>query len=529
MINPCPLHNNQEIEYLDKTERRGLCKDCVREAHDSHHEVLTMTDVKSDVNSLLIQLESNTSQMLAKKTEAMQVNRQKLQRIEADRKGFISEQQKKVNELHNYLDEKLRCIVAEYNKAVEPDVIKVKNNLDRCEEKAQEHKIFISEIQSMKQTFSKKVIPNFIDSVRKSANMLNYYNHLKTLNSSETHTMVYPTHKEDYHPVFDLDINKEIEILANKFRILSTPGVASQQSYRREDYEEEMGHEERKIQPTQAPIQHDQPQAQIIPIDKDQKIAEEIGEPGASSSERPRLFKEADPVFTSQGGQTTVNFKTMTNKLVSVASPVRKKLRIVRWLSTKIGEYDIENDFWNSVNAQIKKPFLPFSRTVYLPNQDLVVMGGLNDEIPNKPTFSALVLKITEVPVNVYDSLYVTKQMNNMIMKRGCFTGIYQYGFVFAFGGLNYTHKVLRYCEKYDVENDQWEEIAPMVEPRKNASSCALTSDTIYVFGGSSCQSDVADHGTNASDSVEQYCISTDTWTLLKIRLGMKYYDSFLS
>jgi len=240
------------------------------------------------------------------------------------------------------------------------------------------------------------------------------------------------------------------------------------------------------------------------------------------TEERPQLFKSADPVFGPDGGQGEANFQTMDNKLVSVMSPIRKKLRIVRWLSTKIGEYDIENDFWNSVNAQIKKPFLPFSRTVYLPNQDMIVMGGLNDEIPNKPTFSSLVLKITEVPVNVYDSLYVTKQMNNMIIKRGCFTGLYQYGFVFAFGGLNYTHKVLRYCEKYDVENDQWEEIAPMVEPRKNASSCALTSDTIYVFGGSSCQSEVSDKGSNASDSIEQYCISTDTWTLLKIRLDSK-------
>jgi len=74
------------------------------------------------------------------------------------------------------------------------------------------------------------------------------------------------------------------------------------------------------------------------------------------------------------------------NTLVSVVSPVRKKLRIVRWLSSKIGEYDIENDFWTSVDAQVKKPFLPFSRTVYLPNQDMLVLGGLSDEILNKKT-----------------------------------------------------------------------------------------------------------------------------------------------
>jgi len=37
--------------------------------------------------------------------------------------------------------------------------------------------------------------------------------------------MVYPDHKEKYAPVFKLDVDKEIEILANKFRVQSTPGV----------------------------------------------------------------------------------------------------------------------------------------------------------------------------------------------------------------------------------------------------------------------------------------------------------------
>jgi hypothetical protein len=55
---------------------------------------MNVNNVKSDVNNLLVQLEANTVQMLARKTEAIHVNRQKLQRIETDRKGFIDEQKK---------------------------------------------------------------------------------------------------------------------------------------------------------------------------------------------------------------------------------------------------------------------------------------------------------------------------------------------------------------------------------------------------------------------------------------------------
>jgi N-acetylneuraminic acid mutarotase len=50
-----------------------------------------------------------------------------------------------------------------------------------------------------------------------------------------------------------------------------------------------------------------------------------------------------------------------------------------------------------------------------------------------------------------------------------------------------------------------------MNEPRKNSSACALTTDTIYIFGGTSQHA--------CSDTIEQYSIATNTWNLLKIRL----------
>lgn len=165
---------------------------------------------------------------------------------------------------------------------------------------------------------------------------------------------------------------------------------------------------------------------------------------------------------------------------------MRKKLKIVRWLSKKIGEYDIGNDFWQASDAQVDRPFLAFSRTVYLPNQDMVVMGGLDDFIPNKPTFSAACLLIAEVPLNSYDNLYVQHTLKSMTHKRGCFSALFHEGMVFVFGGLNYTEKVLRRCERYSLQDNRWEPLADMCEPRKNSSVCSLTTDTLYVFGGSS-------------------------------------------
>ena len=63
-------------------------------------------------------------------------------------------------------------------------------------------------------------------------------------------------------------------------------------------------------------------------------------------------------------------------------------------MTRMVAEYDVTNDFWTATEAQIEYLFLPFSTTVYLPNQDLVVLGGLDDLIPNRPTFQASVTMI---------------------------------------------------------------------------------------------------------------------------------------
>ena len=99
-----------------------------------------------------------------------------------------------------------------------------------------------------------------------------------------------------------------------------------------------------------------------------------------------------------------------------------------------------------------------------------------------------------------------------MLSKRGCFSALQHYGYVFVFGGLNYNEKILRKAEKYDVQTNAWTRISPMIEARKNSSACALTADSIYVFGGTSLQ-------LSSSDSIEVYSVATDSWTLLRVRL----------
>jgi hypothetical protein len=79
-------------------------------------------------------------------------------------------------------------------------------------------------------------------------------------------------------------------------------------------------------------------------------------------------------------------------------------------------------------------------------------MGGLNDEVPNKPTFSNSTILLSEVPLNNYECLYAPSTLSSMLTKRGCFAAVYHEGFIYSVGGLNYTEKILRKCERYNIQ-----------------------------------------------------------------------------
>ena len=52
---------------------------------------------------------------------------------------------------------------------------------------------------------------------------------------------------------------------------------------------------------------------------------------------------------------------------VQLQSTLRKKIKIARWLTNKIAEYDVTNDFWINQATDVKAPFSAFSAAVYLP------------------------------------------------------------------------------------------------------------------------------------------------------------------
>ena len=73
-----------------------------------------------------------------------------------------------------------------------------------------------------------------------------------------------------------------------------------------------------------------------------------------------------------------------------------KRIRIPRWMSKNVAEYDLKNQYWTISEAKIDAPFHPFSNTIYLEDGNFFVIGGLNDKVAKKPAFSNEVYKIVE-------------------------------------------------------------------------------------------------------------------------------------
>lgn len=68
-------YSAQEEEYFDDEDIKQLYNKNEASENDVMHEGMNINDVKSDVNDLLVQLEANTVQMLAKKTEAIHITK----------------------------------------------------------------------------------------------------------------------------------------------------------------------------------------------------------------------------------------------------------------------------------------------------------------------------------------------------------------------------------------------------------------------------------------------------------------------
>ena len=181
------------------------------------------------------------------------------------------------------------------------------------------------------------------------------------------------------------------------------------------------------------------------------------------------------------------SFQISIEKWNEEAKKPAHKIRIPRWMSNHIAEYNsspitvdniglemndekvkTQQGNWKLHEVKMKTPFFAFSRTVYLPNNDFLVIGGLNDIVKERPYFTDQVIKISEVVLSPLQNFYVANQMPFLIKPRGWFASIYHEEYVYVFGGFNYDDREIRFSERLNIPTSyKWERIQQMTQYRK--------------------------------------------------------------
>jgi hypothetical protein len=65
-------------------------------------------------------------------------------------------------------------------------------------------------------------VQDIVSKIQLAGNLMNNYSNVRSQQNDDQFETVYPNHLRDFAPVFEIDTDKELEIMANKFRVLTT-------------------------------------------------------------------------------------------------------------------------------------------------------------------------------------------------------------------------------------------------------------------------------------------------------------------
>lgn len=153
----------------------------------------------------------------------------------------------------------------------------------------------------------------------------------------KVHDTTYPNHLRDFAPIFKINPQKELEIIANKYRLQAQRMTELAMT----KVQKLAGYPSRSKSLSQSTGKHlvtsvhkrGETQAQNI-----------LGESGI-------INEQLAPTLTSvaRGGKTERNESLgFFNRIpgANLQSTQRQKIKVARWLSSLIGEYDVTNEFW---------------------------------------------------------------------------------------------------------------------------------------------------------------------------------------
>ena len=132
----------------------------------------------------------------------------------------------------------------------------------------------------------------------------------------------------------------------------------------------------------------------------------------------------------------------------------------------------------------------------------ILITGGLNSSFTN-----------VSGQVFIYDTVSETAiEKAPLLQSRYTHSLAHAGNHVYAIGGRS-INGVLDGCERFSISLNKWEPIARLNQKRCTMPAIVYEESFIYVFGGY--------EGSGRIDSIEQYDMASDTWSLMQIKFPL--------
>ena len=132
--------------------------------------------------------------------------------------------------------------------------------------------------------------------------------------------------------------------------------------------------------------------------------------------------------------------------------------------------YDNSQHTWSTISNLSNNFFPQYHRITELPDGSYLITGGEVDGV----TISNVQHFIEGNFIEKFE-MYVPRKAHGQA---------YLKGHVYVFGGYTDNGKILYNCEKYDMNNGNWMEIAKLNHPRGYATTCVFGESHIFIVGG---------------------------------------------
>ena len=324
-----------------------------------------------EVGTVLHQMEKSVQNAMGRKVKVLRNSEKQIRHVERERDVFLKVQEEKIEKLRAYLDTKLATLTATYTQEIERELYDVRQNVSVLTRHIVENKDFVTQLSGLKRVFEMENVPHIVHNLVRVGQLINLYRRMRS-EENENSEIDHKVERakltlQTMKPQLNIDMQQELE-----YSLYFAAQVGKQNASGPSTFENPLDY---KLDELKEPKGEGEEQNNTIEIGEDPKRSTfDMVQPQVNGLSHPDITLEGEEAKRDEA------IEALAQRSKSAVQET-KNLRVPRWMSKSIAEYDLELGYWKAVETRMDGYFFPFSRCVFLECGDIIVIGGLNNTV----------------------------------------------------------------------------------------------------------------------------------------------------